>query len=123
MYRIKICKNGVWREVTIDDLIPCFAKGEPAFAQSIKKDLWVPLIEKAYAKVHGGYHQLRGGNVSEALADLSGCPTVSYQLDDDNMRQMIQGGQFWKLLEYFKEQRYLVVFESEPVKRWTTIAE
>ena len=56
LYRIKICKNGTWREVTIDDLIPCFAKGEPAYSQSAQKDLWVPLIEKAYAKVHGGYH-------------------------------------------------------------------
>ena len=123
LYRIRLCKNGRWQEITIDDLIPCYAKGEPVFSQTVDKDLWVPLLEKAFAKVHGGYHQLRGGSVAEALMDLSGCPTMSYRLEDENVRNFVQSGQFWSLLEHFKAEDYLVAFESEPITRWTTCHE
>ena len=54
------------------------------------------------AKLHGGYHQLRGGSVCEALMDLTGSPTVSYRLTDENVRSFILDGRFWGLMQYFK---------------------
>ena len=103
VYRLRLCKNGRWREVTIDELIPCYPKGEPVFATCVNGDLWVPLLEKAYAKVHGGYHQLKGGSVHEALMDLTGCPTNTYELEDENVRDFIKNGSFWNLIGYFKK--------------------
>ena len=35
-------------------------------------ETWVPLIEKAYAKLHGDYQSLNGGLASEAIEDLTG---------------------------------------------------
>jgi hypothetical protein len=71
-YRLRICKNGVWHEVTIDDYFPCTVRGGPIFAHTKSSDLWVLLLEKAYAKLHGNYSLLQGGLTAEALMDLTG---------------------------------------------------
>jgi hypothetical protein len=35
-------------------------------------ETWVPLVEKAYAKAHGSYASLSGGQESQAIEDLTG---------------------------------------------------
>lgn len=75
--------------MTIDDYIPCYPNGEPIFSKNESNELWVMLIEKAYAKIHGGYKQIMGGNAFEILMDLTGCPTTSYSLKEDIVKQMI----------------------------------
>ena len=75
IYKLRICKNGEWVVVTIDDYIPCSLNGGPMFSSSNGNELWVLLLEKAYAKLHGNYWQLRAGFVSHGMMDLSGCPT------------------------------------------------
>lgn len=55
-YGIVVCrfmKNFEWYYVIIDDRIPVFDKsGKPVFAHGYdENELWVPLIEKAYAKL------------------------------------------------------------------------
>lgn len=80
------------------------------FSMCHANEIWVLLIEKAYAKFHGGYYQLRGGFVNEALLDLTGCPSTSYDLDDEFVKHFIQNGQLWDLLMYFQEEGYLSVF-------------
>ena len=64
VYRVQLCKDGVWQEVTVDDYIPCSkeAGGFPMFSRGASGDMWVMLLEKAYAKLNGNYFTLRGGN-------------------------------------------------------------
>jgi hypothetical protein len=44
----------------------CFARS------ATPGETWVPLIEKAYAKLHGDYQSLVGGCPGEAIEDLTG---------------------------------------------------
>lgn len=67
---MRICKNGEWQHVTVDDYFPCYPDGKTyAFATTKSGlELWLPIIEKAFAKINGGsYIRLRGGFAYEAL--------------------------------------------------------
>ena len=67
-------KDCALRFVIIDDRIPVFANsGKVVFAHcNDPNELWVLLIEKAYAKLHGCYKALIGGYVHLGLGDLTG---------------------------------------------------
>jgi hypothetical protein len=77
-YGLFVCrfyKDCTWKYVIIDDRIPCHdtRNGQPAFARCRDpEELWVPLIEKSYAKLHGSYKSLIGGYVHSAVADITG---------------------------------------------------
>eukprot|EP01052_Picozoa_sp_SAG31_P067825 SAG31_NODE_26621_length_439_cov_0.914706_1_plen_108_part_00 len=45
-------KPKVWETIVVDDWVPCErGSGKPIFAQPKGKELWVTLLEKAFAKV------------------------------------------------------------------------
>lgn len=73
---MRINKNGVWNELTIDDYMPCCLDGAPLFTRTHGNELWVQLLEKAYAKLHGCFGNLKNGHPNEALQDFTGFPTI-----------------------------------------------
>ena len=82
--------NSQWEGVDIDDNIPCDLHGNPIFARCVdylgrcENEWWLSLLEKAYAKVYGSYANIHGGNMSEALYDLTGVPVLDYSIADEN---------------------------------------
>jgi len=46
VYRLRLCKNGEWVTVTIDDYFPCYPMGGPMFSRAHGNELWVLLVEK-----------------------------------------------------------------------------
>ncbi|KAG9018189.1 hypothetical protein FRB90_011938 [Tulasnella sp. 427] len=53
------------------------------FARSASEnETWVPLVEKAYAKLHGDYMSLAGGATTEAIEDLTGAVSHVIHLND-----------------------------------------
>ena len=50
------------RAVVIDDWFPCNKSSEsPAFTRANGNELWVLLIEKAWAKLFGSYENIEAG--------------------------------------------------------------
>jgi len=69
---LRLFKHGAWQAVTIDTMLPCTANGKVAFCSSVAGDeLWPALLTKAMAKLYGSYAALHGGEVLDALVDLT----------------------------------------------------
>ncbi|KAI1302306.1 Calpain-5 [Halotydeus destructor] len=85
IFKVRFSVFGNWTKVVIDDKLPAF-DGKAVFSASNKDLYWVPLIEKAYAKLHGSYEAMsHSGAVGSALADFTGAPveTIAIELGDD----------------------------------------
>ena len=108
LYRVKLCKNGAWTEVTIDDYFPCTERGGPIFSRANGNELWVLLLEKAYAKLHGNYYALRAGFANEGMADLTGSPTECYEFEDSETAALIETGELFKKMKEFDDAGYLI---------------
>ena len=72
-HSVKMLYRGKWRTIDIDDYVP-FVYNEPAFSKSKDKQLWVIILEKAWAKIYGCYKQIEAGFPEEPLHDLTGAP-------------------------------------------------
>ena len=84
VYAVKICKNGEWKEVLLDDYIPCH-RGKPCFSSANGNELWVILLEKAWAKLHGSYERIEAGFAENVLHDLTGAPSEVIETDDEKL--------------------------------------
>jgi hypothetical protein len=75
IYEIVLFIDGDWMIVPVDDWFPCEADtGNLKFTRTNGKELWVILLEKAWAKVNGGYLNISGGNTIHSLFSLTGFP-------------------------------------------------
>lgn len=119
IYRVKICKNGEWLEVVVDDYFPCFPNGGPMFSRGQGNELWVLLLEKAYSKVHGSYKSIVGGLPHQAMMDLTGCPTTSFNFKEENVQAMIKSGKLWNLMKVYDKEGYIMGAGTPGEDMWT----
>lgn len=113
-YAIRFFKNSQWETVIVDDYLPCLddtAGNEvnlgAAFAHSRGfEELWVPILEKAYAKYHGGYAALEHGYVHHALHDLTGAESEQIFLAEAS--RGANKKKLWKSICEYKKNKFLM---------------
>lgn len=105
-YKLKLTRMNVWTNVVIDDFLPCFPLGELMFTSYEDGDLWPALVEKALAKLKGGYEYLEGGQPANAFVTLTGCPTFQCLFEDPRIDH-------WGKLMEAMSAGYLVVLGSK----------
>lgn len=118
IYQIRICKNGEWITVTIDDYIPCRYNGGPMFSRGAGNEMWVMLMEKAYAKVHGCYQALSAGFTKHAMMDLTGCPTehIKFPKWTGNFRNIqVEAEKIFRYLLEADKEGHLISTETSGV--------
>ena len=93
--------DGLWKSVIIDNYLPC-RSNELIFARIKSNYLYVPFLEKAYAKCHGSYQALSGGEISEALLDLTGFPCSHINFSSSNFNSE----EAWILLLSYAELKF-----------------
>ncbi|CAA2986457.1 calpain-type cysteine protease DEK1 [Olea europaea subsp. europaea] len=109
IYTVRFCIQGEWVPVVVDDWIPCESPGKPAFATSRKRnELWVSVLEKAYAKLHGSYEALEGGLVQDALVDLTGGAGEEIDIRSAQAQIDLASGRLWSQLLRFKQEGFLL---------------
>lgn len=107
-YNVRFCKMGLWQTVRIDDFFPCYPGGGPIYSRSNGDELWVLLVEKAYAKLHGSYEAIRAGYAYEGMIDLTGSPSRVIRFDDPAVKDKLQNGQLWREITKYDEENFIM---------------
>jgi len=80
-YEIGLNIEGEWQIILLDDYFPCSKKTRtPIFAKPNGPELWVMFLEKAWAKINGGYINITGGYASEVLSVFTSFPIETFDL-------------------------------------------
>lgn len=116
-YSLRFFLDGEWCSVLVDDRLPVTDtprraalafEGKLAFSRCgdgssgpSGQMLWACLLEKAYAKAHGSYKSTSGGEIQEALLDLTGAPCLSVSFNEGSFDSELlwRSMQEWKRLE------------------------
>ena len=82
-YCVRFFKQGMSIPLILDDLFPMLKRdlwnednmGIASARSKGYNELWVSLVEKAFAKFYGSYAAIEKGYIQHALEDLTGCET------------------------------------------------
>eukprot|EP00656_Telonema_subtile_P009639 TRINITY_DN14546_c0_g1_i1.p1 TRINITY_DN14546_c0_g1~~TRINITY_DN14546_c0_g1_i1.p1 ORF type:complete len:891 (-),score=136.25 TRINITY_DN14546_c0_g1_i1:147-2819(-) len=107
IYTVRLHKNGDWHDVVVDDTIPT-SGNKPAFGScGNDNEMWIPIVEKAYAKLHRNYAAIANSSVAECLGDLTGGAVQRIYFTDPEIEIKIQNGQLWQRLMRYNKWGYV----------------
>lgn len=104
-YKLRLNNKGMPKEIIIDDYLPVYKSNHKraVFCHIDPSLIWVPLLEKAYAKIHRGYDKIQYGFAHEVLSTFSRAPCI-YQTILTDFRQEEQEKCWNTLLEAYESR-------------------
>jgi calpain-15 len=88
-YTANIYEMGVETDFVVDSYFPCTKDGKIAFSgPKIERgttELWVLILEKAWAKRFGSYWDIDAGLTEDVLTDLTGAPCECIDISSENI--------------------------------------
>ena len=101
IYSIQLWDKGFWKDIIIDDLFPCNSKNIPLLTRQKSLNIWLILLEKAYAKLCSSFLKLENLPTDQVLRNLTGAPTISVKLDLSIMNSL------WEELEKAGRHKFI----------------
>ncbi len=93
----------------IDDIFPTFDKNlgskKLLFAEPNEEEIWVSILEKAYAKFEGGYKNIIGGLIYPELEFFTGCKTEELDIVNSKL--------FWDKLKVITKDQNIICCRSK----------
>ena len=59
------------------------------------KEVWPIILEKAYAKLYGSFKFIDGGQIDEALSDITNGAPMSLAFYQADVKKMFDSGELW----------------------------
>lgn len=118
-YLVKLCKTGFWTQIRVDDFFPCYPGGGALYSRAHGPELWVLLLEKAFAKYCGSFEAIKAGWAYEAMMDLTGAPYEIFRFDDSDVKEKIANGTIFDTLFEYDQLNYLMSASTPGEDIWT----
>ena len=113
IYCFRFFKNFKWRYVLIDDKLPCHAVYNENQTKKLifahcrqDNEFWVPLIEKAYAKIHGSYYALASGCIDDGLVDMTGLVSKKILKNNALLSNSKKIEDLWNLMKNYSSLKF-----------------
>lgn len=104
---VKATVLGIERTIAIDDYLPFYKNSKSLMFDQISANnsLWGPFIEKVWAKAHGNYAKIEGGNADEVFQFLFGLPVTSLNRGD---APWYNATSIWNLVSAADKNNYII---------------
>eukprot|EP00930_Biecheleria_cincta_P060037 TRINITY_DN4572_c0_g3_i2.p1 TRINITY_DN4572_c0_g3~~TRINITY_DN4572_c0_g3_i2.p1 ORF type:complete len:891 (+),score=157.24 TRINITY_DN4572_c0_g3_i2:363-3035(+) len=112
VYGIRLNVDGEWTYVIVDDYMPVNENGRLIYGScKDPQEVWVPLLEKAFCKMHTCYEMCDGGHPSEAIAGFMGGVGGRFQVKNVHRRNPER---YFKVLKQAKDKGWLLTTGFRP---------
>jgi len=90
VFQVRLCVAGNWQTITLDEYLPCHPQGGPKYTSCTSAELYISLLEKAFAKIYGNYERCVEGDAANGMTTLTGCPVKTLRFKHNSREEVWQ---------------------------------